>query len=111
MEIKYTEIFKLKYMLDFAGIPHKFYDRSNCYCDDIKFQIIVLNPKINERIISVIQGNGTYGEEKDLLEIQGCLTEDEEKIDSVKGYLRAEEVYSRIDNKLLSIFEEGEDNE
>ena len=49
-----------------------------------------------KRIISIVQGYGTYGEEDDLLEIMGLLTEEEEKIDSVTGYLTAEDVFNRI---------------
>ena len=48
------------------------------------------------RLISVIQGHGTYGEKEDLLEIQGCLTPRELEEDSVKGYLTAKEVFKRI---------------
>ena len=49
-----------------------------------------------KRIISIVHGYGTYGEEDDLLEIMGLLTEEEEKIDDVTGYLTAEDVFNRI---------------
>lgn len=53
MKNKYTEIFKI------------------CY------------PKCgNDGKCSVIQGTGTYGEEQDLLEIMGLLTEIEKEYDS-----------------------------
>lgn len=39
---------------------------------------------------------GCYGREKDLLEIMGLLTPEEEKINSVIGYLTAEDVFERI---------------
>lgn len=109
MKIEYKEIFNLKVMLDKANIPYEFLDRSFIDYDNHRleypfYQIIVYDPSyIKEfdedediRLISVIQGHGTYGENKDLLEIQGCLTSRESKEDSVKGYLTAKEVFKRI---------------
>ena len=106
MKVKYTEIFKLKVMLDKGNIPYEFLDRS--FIDYREhtlqypfYQIIVYEPNqenIEEpiRLISVIQGYGTYGEAEDLLEIQGCLTSRELKYDSVLGCLSAKEVFKRI---------------
>ena len=104
MKVEYTQIFKLKVMLDKANIPYEFLDRS--YIDYEKhelqypfYQIIVYEPIEYEepiRIISVVQGHGTYGENLDLLEIKGCLTDKEYEQDSVAGYLTAEEVFKRI---------------
>lgn len=108
MIVEYKEIFKLKVMLDENHIPYEFLDRSSINYENHElmypfYQIIVYNPNgefndelENFRLISVIEGHGTYGENLDLLEIQGCLTSEEEKEDSVKGYLRAEEVFKRI---------------
>ena len=117
---KYKEIFKLKEMLEKAEIPYIFFDRfeenrklmkNNEYLKDKEYyQILLFNDfrevmehyntyKVfdNEKIIiSIVQGYGTYGEEDDLLEIMGLLTEEEEKIDSVTGYLTAEDVFNRI---------------
>lgn len=50
-----------------------------------------------KRVISIIQGYGTYGSNVDLLEIMGLLTEEEEKEGSVVGYLSAENVFDRIE--------------
>ena len=50
--------------------------------------------------LSVIYGNGTYGSNWGLLEIQGLLTEEELKNDSVVGYLTALEICTRIDKHL-----------
>lgn len=106
MLVPYKEIFKLKVMLDKVGIPYEFLDRS--YIDYVNhklekpfYQIIVYRPNQEDieeplRLISVIQGWGTYGENQDLLEIRGCLTAREEKDDSVKGYLTAKNVFNRI---------------
>ena len=121
---KYKEIFKLKEMLEKAEIPYIFIDRFeedrklmknneylNEYLKDKEYyQILLFNDfrEVMERyntykvfdnekiIISIVQGYGTYGEEDDLLEIMGLLTEEEEKIDSVTGYLTAEDVFNRI---------------
>ena len=121
---KYKEIFKLKEMLEKAEIPYIFIDRFeenrklmknneylNEYLKDKEYyQILLFNDfrevmehyntyKVfdNEKIIiSIVQGYGTYGEEDDLLEIMGLLTEEEEKIDDVTGYLTAEDVFNRI---------------
>ena len=121
---KYKEIFKLKEMLEKAEIPYIFIDRVeedrklmknneylNEYLKDKEYYQILLFDDFrevmeryntykvfdNEKIIiSIVQGYGTYGEEDDLLEIMGLLTEEEEKIDSVTGYLTAEDVFNRI---------------
>lgn len=103
MKVDYKEIFKLKVMLDKKNIPYEFLDRSLVMDNSLYkpfYQIIVYDPTIDLeeaiRIISVIQGYGTYGENLDLLEIQGCLTKKEQKEDCVKGFLTAKEVYKRI---------------
>lgn len=114
--VPYKEIFKLKVMLDKANIPYEFLDRSFIDYDkhDIDYpfyQIIVYEPKKygeSFRLISVIQGHGSYGENLDLLEIQGCLTSKEEDEDSVKGYLTAVEVFKRIKKNYNKLLEEGE---
>ncbi len=121
---KYKEIFKLKEMLEKAKIPYIFIDRFeenrklmkineylNEYLKDKEYYQILLFDDFrevmeryntykvfdNEKIIiSIVQGYGTYGEEDDLLEIMGLLTEEEEKIDDVTGYLTAEDVFNRI---------------
>ena len=121
---KYKEIFKLKEMLEKSEIPYIFIDRFeedrklmknneylNEYLKDKEYYQILLFNDFREvmdhyntykvfdnekRIISIVQGYGTYGEEDDLLEIMGLLTEEEEKIDSVTGYLTAEDVFNRI---------------
>lgn len=101
-ETKYTEIFRLKDMLTKAKIEFIFHDRSiniGGVLDFESYQIIVNNPITQKRIISVIEGRGTFGEEENLLEINGCLTEEEEKEDIVKGWLTAEDVYLRIIKK------------
>lgn len=118
---KYTEIFKLKEMLELAEIPYLFIDKykeekilmnKNNYFKMLEhYQILIyddmrdmmhegeLYPILEEekRVISIIQGYGTYGSNVDLLEIMGLLTEEEEKEGSVVGYLSAENVFDRIE--------------
>lgn len=99
MLVDYKEIFKLKVMLDNASIPYEFIDRSYVISNEIKYpsyQIIVYKQSSKDRLISVVEGFGTYGGQDDLLEIMGCLTEKEEQEDSVLGFLTANEVFERI---------------
>ena len=94
----YTEIFKLKAMLENAKVEFEFIDRSV----DVKLVSLISSyqisvPNIGEsQIISVNQGNGTYGGDEDLLEIFGLLTPEETKQGDVCGYLTAQNVFERI---------------
>lgn len=96
-DTKYTEIFKLKNMLDAIDLEHEFYDRSVGIAQYEHYQIILLDEK-GDRIVSVVQGSCTYGGDNNKLEIMGLLTPEEEEHDSVVGWLTAEEVYERIMN-------------
>lgn len=88
LDESYTEILKLDKMLTDANIPHTL-DR---FLDG--WQVIYL---VNgNRIADAIQHYGSYGNTKNLLEIMGLLTDEEQKYDSVKGYLTAEDVFNRI---------------
>lgn len=99
--MKYTEIFKLKDMLETANIPFKYTDRS-FQINDYKNTMhqIECHNSTGERYISIIQGNYTIGYAQDLLEIMGLLKDDEideyQREYSVVGYLTAEEVFKRI---------------
>ena len=128
---KYTEIFKLKEMLELAEIPYLFIDKykeekilmnKNNYLKMLEhYQILIyddmrdmmhegeLYPILEEekRVISIIQGYGTYGSNVDLLEIMGLLTEEEEKEGSVVGYLSAENVFDRIEKYYKNKKESG----
>lgn len=93
------EIDKLKKMLDDANIPYKYshtvlgHDHI-CYPEDNI--TLDASTSFGNRRCSVIFGSGTYGYEKGLLEIMGLLTPEEEEMDSVVGYLTAENVFDRI---------------
>ncbi len=109
MKVNYKEIFKLKVMLDNKNIPYEFLDRSIVMNNMLKYpfyQIIVYKPNQEKKLISVVQGYGTYGENQDLLEIQGCLTEKELNYDSVLGSLTAKEVFKRIKKHYYEKLEE-----
>lgn len=95
--MRYKEIFKLKEMLEKAGIPHKFINWKTEWFRHEKWQITYPNVEPQNCICSCIEGFGTYGEEQDLLEIRGLLTEEEFENDSVLGHLTAEEVFERIE--------------
>ena len=106
------EIERLHKMLTDAGIEHEWLNRNpkGYPKDEIDFGWhIVVYREDGERLISAIEGFGTYGyggwshgllgggvEDGDLIEIMGCLTPEEEEYDSVVGYLTAENVFNRI---------------
>ena len=76
-------------MLENENIPFEFREIFGGYQ--------ICYPKIgNERICSVIEHEGSYGNEEDLLEIMGLLTANEKECDYVVGYLSAEDVFNRI---------------
>lgn len=110
--MEYKEIFRLKKMLEEANIPFEFTDdlfhakdkvsrggldyiRFNSFYPSYQIKIYKNGAK-EERICDVIQHYGSYGNQQDLLEIMGGLTEEEQENDSVLGYLTAEEVFKRF---------------
>ncbi len=93
--MKYTEIFKLKKMLEENNISFDYIDNSLSRGSQ-HHQICVPRFDLKKRVISVIQGAGTYGGQDDLLEIMGLMTEEEEENDRVVGWLSAENVFERI---------------
>ena len=89
---KYNEIFKLKSMLEENQIPFEWIVHN-----DLRNGYQICYPEKDEkRVCSVIEHSFSYGNEKDLLEIQGLLTEKEEECDSVLGNLTADDVFQRI---------------
>ena len=90
-ENRYKEILKLRDMLeeahrDLIGYQILFYDGQILFYDGGKM------------ICSVVENMYSYGNESDLLEIMGLLTEEESEMDSVVGWLTAENVFNRIQN-------------
>ena len=84
----YKEILKLKEMLEKAGIPFEFSDMWGGYH--------LCYPNNKTTVCSVIEHDGSYGREQDLLEIMGLLTDEELQDDDVVGFLSAENVFERI---------------
>jgi hypothetical protein len=99
-EYDFTEIFKLREMLDKSNIEYEFIDHSfkNGEYNYTSYQIVC--PNDENRYISVIQSFGSYGREQDLLEIMGLLTKRELKDDTVVGHLTADNVFKRIKKQL-----------
>lgn len=106
---KCGEIFKLHKMLDEAEIQHEFFDCSTkgLITERVFYHLLYPSAEDYERglgfygdysneVCSVIEGDGTYGYEQDLLEIRGLLTPEEEKKNTVRGYLTAENIFERI---------------
>ena len=53
-------------------------------------------PSKEESVCDVICHEYSYGHDAGLLEIMGLLTEEESEVDSVAGWLTAEDVFERI---------------
>jgi hypothetical protein len=87
--MKYNEILRLKVMMENGKIPFDFHELFGGY------RIVYPEDGLNG-ICSVIEHDGSYGREQDLLEIMGLLTDKEKKHDDVLGYLTAENVFNRI---------------
>lgn len=90
--IEYKEIFRLKEMLEKANIPFVFKEHK-----DFRRGFQILYPADDGKsVCSVIEHDFSYGHNVDMLEIMGLLTTQEQKRDSVIGYLSAEDVFARI---------------
>lgn len=83
-------------MLEKANIPFDFIEHN-----DFKQGFQICYPNSKECICSVIEHSFSYGNEKDLLEICGLMTKEEEQYDSVLGFLTAENVFKRIETNYL----------
>ena len=113
------EIEKLHNMLTEAGIEHEWRDRTpdgwNKMCrkyprifesNRVWGWHIIVYKENGDRLVSAIEGWGTYGysseddclfgPKSDLIEIMGLLTPEEKEHNSVVGWLTAEEVFRRI---------------
>lgn len=104
--MRYTEILKLKEMLEEEGIPFTFTDdffgvkkRLDTGTPITKVFYPQQYPAYQIQLgglADAIEYKGSYGNEQDKLEIMGALTEEEMYYDSVLGYLTAEEVFKRF---------------
>lgn len=96
MVTEYTEIFKLKDLLETHKIPFTWKERK-----DLSGYQILFPADGEDCVCSIIQHTISYGNEDDKLEIQGLLTRAEKLQDSVIGYLSANDVFLRIKNYQL----------
>lgn len=87
-----TEMYKLINLLVKAKIPFEIVE----LCDTPQ----VFYPSTKNPILDVICHRGSYGHEKGLLEIMGCLVTNED--DDVEGWLTAKEVFKRIQSDFLT---------
>lgn len=99
--MKYTEILKLKEMLEEANIPFTFtddfFDVKELIEKDRSWKPFYPAYQIQlGELADVIEHHLSYGNQRDLLEIMGGLTEEEMEYNSVLGYLTAEEVFKRF---------------
>lgn len=83
-----TEIRKLHQMLTETGIPHEIEVLHGGYH--------ISYPGQEDLGCSVIQHRYSYGRDQGLLEIDGLLTSEEQRVDNVAGWLTAEDVFGRI---------------
>lgn len=93
----YYEIKKLHDMLNEANISHTFIDCMGGVGYGLvypSYQIII--EKDGCRLCDAIYNPISYGYEEGLLEIAGGLTEEEQEVDSVLGWLTADEVFKRF---------------
>ena len=100
------EIFKLKRMLEKANIPFDYIENfgydprlKSVYPDIMEHYHICYPSSGDDRVISVVEGLGTYGREQDRLEIMGGLTPYEQfeyGPDGPIGFLTAKNVFRRI---------------
>lgn len=85
----YQEIIKLWKMLLDEGIPCEV----RRWLDGVKLKYCGHG---ETQILSAVQNKYSYGAEEDRIEILGLLTDKEARIDSVCGWLTAEQVFERI---------------
>ena len=97
MKEKYTEIFRLKEMLEKESIPFEF-EKDEEYIIRIPINESIRKQDNKEPLMTVYQGEHTYGGSKNLLEICGgtTLEERKEQGEEYLGYLTAENVFKRI---------------
>ena len=87
----YKEIYKLRNLLDVAGIPYVF---ENGFLNGAA--LAYPNRNEGEFVCSVIEHDGSYGRNDDKLELMGLLTNEESEYDDVVGWLTAKDVFNRI---------------
>lgn len=96
---RYQEIICLHKMLESENIPHDFTKMQDGW--HIEYPAIAA---ACNRVCSVVEHHGSYGSEKDLLEIMGLVSKEEAE-DGVKGNMAAKEVFERIKKHFQTDFD------
>lgn len=98
--MRYTEILKLKEMLEEANIPFTFTDDyfgvKELIKKDYSWKPFYPAYQIQLGDFDVVEHKCSFGEEDDLLEIMGAMTKEEQEKCAVIGHLTAEEVFKRF---------------
>ena len=99
--MKYTEILKLKEMLEEAKIPFTFtddfFDMKELIEKDRSWKPFYPAYQIQlGELADVIEHHLSHGNQRDLLEIMDAMTKEEQEQCAVLGYLTAEEVFKRF---------------
>lgn len=87
-----TELERLKEMLERDGIPFKW------TVEPKMMRLEYPNGKRGKggRVLSAIQGEGTFGGKSNLIEIMGLPRPEDKPLNGVVGWLTADNVYERI---------------
>lgn len=90
-----TELDKLEEYLKKNNIPYTRVDKNDCW---MRHQIMVPEAYPNAEWDAICH-SGSYGYEDGLLEIMGDLVDEKKDGDTVVGYLTAEDVVKRIEER------------
>lgn len=99
--MEFKEIFKLEKMLQEKKIPY--------YLAPLRDGYQIIFPSLKMRLSDVIECTGSYGAERDTLEMMGLLSKEEmdKAGDYAIGGFTAEEVCARWEKKWKEILKEG----
>ena len=99
--MEFKEIFKLEKMLQEKKIPY--------YLAPLRDGCQIIFPSLKMRLSDVIECTGSYGAERDTLEMMGLLSKEEmdKAGDCAIGGFTAEEVCARWEKKWKEISTEG----
>ena len=99
--MEFKEILKLEEMLREKKIPH--------YLVPLRDGYQIIFPSLKMRLSDVIECTGSYGAERDTLEMMGLLSKEEmeQAGDCAIGGFTAEEVCARWEEKWKEISKEG----
>lgn len=94
---KFTEIFKLKEMLQDEDIPFRFEHEGEINTPEEHYLIIISSEKKDKRILcDACQASHSIGHQMDLIEICGGLTAEESNQGPFLGYISAADAFKRF---------------